>query len=194
MTSKQEIFCSKYLECGNASEAYRYAYNCSNQKDKTVWESASKLLKNPKVVARIKQTQQQLAKKDLISKEEIIKLNVDVINSDVLDFVQIGEAIIPIDDATSITRPTISFRDLESLPANKRRLIQKLSINSVGCPVIELMDKSKAVERISKMMGFDAPEKTEHTGKGGKELFPHIKVEVIDRREQVDTIHEDSND
>jgi phage terminase small subunit len=26
LTIKQEKFCNKYLECGNASEAYRYAY------------------------------------------------------------------------------------------------------------------------------------------------------------------------
>lgn len=49
MTPKQEKFCHKYLELGNASEAYRLVYSCTRMKEKQVWEEASKLLKRPKV-------------------------------------------------------------------------------------------------------------------------------------------------
>lgn len=54
LTKKEEKFCQKYFECGNASEAYRYAYNCERMKDNTVWTSASRLLKNPYIAARLK--------------------------------------------------------------------------------------------------------------------------------------------
>ena len=39
----------------NVSDAYRTAYNASAMSDKTIWEAASRLSKNPKVVARLDQ-------------------------------------------------------------------------------------------------------------------------------------------
>jgi phage terminase small subunit len=54
LTFKQENFCKEYIKNGgNASEAYRKSYNCKNSSDKSVWEAASKLLKNAKVAPRI---------------------------------------------------------------------------------------------------------------------------------------------
>ncbi|WFE85066.1 terminase small subunit [Parabacteroides chongii] len=45
LTIKQENFCNYYLECGNASEAYRRAYSCSKMKDESVNSRAYELLK-----------------------------------------------------------------------------------------------------------------------------------------------------
>lgn len=44
LTIKQEAFCRKYVETGNASEAYRQAYNASGMKPETVKKRASELL------------------------------------------------------------------------------------------------------------------------------------------------------
>jgi len=52
LTIKQETFCQKYVETGNASEAYRQAYG-SKGKPETVARSAHELIVNPKVSARI---------------------------------------------------------------------------------------------------------------------------------------------
>lgn len=62
LTPKQEKFCQLYIELGNASEAYRQAYNCSKMTEKTVNEEAIRLLNNPKITPRIeelKNTHQQ---------------------------------------------------------------------------------------------------------------------------------------
>lgn len=53
LTPKQESFAQKYVELGNASEAYRQSYDAENMADKTVWEEASLLLDNPKVAPRV---------------------------------------------------------------------------------------------------------------------------------------------
>lgn len=53
LTVKQELFCKTYLETGNASEAYRQAYNAEKMSPKTVTEAASRLLKNSNVAARV---------------------------------------------------------------------------------------------------------------------------------------------
>lgn len=73
LTIKQEKFVLKYLECGNASEAYRFAYDCSKMSDKTVWEKASKLLSDGKVRARIDYLKAHLAEAAGISALRIIR-------------------------------------------------------------------------------------------------------------------------
>ncbi len=55
LTQKQENFCAAYIETGNASEAYRKAYNSVSMSEKTVWEKASRLLKEGKVRARLEE-------------------------------------------------------------------------------------------------------------------------------------------
>jgi phage terminase small subunit len=57
MTPKQENFCLAYLETGNASEAYRRAYDAENMKPETVNRKAFDLLENGKIGARVQQLQ-----------------------------------------------------------------------------------------------------------------------------------------
>ena len=54
LTLKQQNFARAYLECkGNASAAYRQAYNTANMTDKSVTELASVLMSNIKVASMI---------------------------------------------------------------------------------------------------------------------------------------------
>ena len=169
LTIKQEKFCNKYLECGNASEAYRFAYDCSRMTDNVISVKASQLLSNGKVTVRVKQLQAQLAEKELITKEELIRLNVSIINADVLDFVDADMVDMKTEYGVRQV-PSISFQDLKSLPPEKRRLIQSIKIDRSGSPVVELMDKSKAIETINRMLGYNAPEKTANTDTKGNDL------------------------
>ena len=57
LTPKQEAFALAYIETGNASEAYRRAYNTGNMKPETVNRSAKELLDNRKIAARISEFQ-----------------------------------------------------------------------------------------------------------------------------------------
>jgi phage terminase small subunit len=53
LTPKQERFCHAYIETGNASEAYRQAYDAENAKETTVNRSAAQMFENPKITARL---------------------------------------------------------------------------------------------------------------------------------------------
>lgn len=53
MTPKQEQFARLYVETGNASEAYRQAYNADNMKPETVTNEAYKLLQDPDISAMV---------------------------------------------------------------------------------------------------------------------------------------------
>ena len=71
LTIKQEKFCNKYLECGNASEAYRFAYDCSNMSEETIWKRSGELLHNGAVTGRIDYLKSHLAEAAGISAAEL---------------------------------------------------------------------------------------------------------------------------
>ena len=54
LTPKQEKFCYKYIETGNASEAYRQSYDAENMKPATINRKAKGLLDNGKIGARLR--------------------------------------------------------------------------------------------------------------------------------------------
>lgn len=85
LSIKQENFCNYYIECGNASEAYRRAYSCKGWKDKSVWEKASSLLSDVKVQSRVAELQDELKKKSDITKEEILKICAGVVRGDIVE-------------------------------------------------------------------------------------------------------------
>jgi len=58
LTPKQETFCLAYLETGNASEAYRRAYNAAKMKSATVARTAKEVMDNPKIAARLAELRQ----------------------------------------------------------------------------------------------------------------------------------------
>lgn len=53
LTIKQDNFCIKYVETGNASEAYRMAYDADSMNVNTVNRCAKELLDNPKITTRV---------------------------------------------------------------------------------------------------------------------------------------------
>ena len=53
LTPKQEAFCYGYIETGNASEAYRQAYNTEKMKPESVNSKAYQLLQQVKITARL---------------------------------------------------------------------------------------------------------------------------------------------
>jgi len=58
LTIKQEAFCQRYIETGNASEAYRQAYDASGMKPETVNKRANELFGNGAIAGRIAELRQ----------------------------------------------------------------------------------------------------------------------------------------
>ena len=63
LTIKQEIFVQRLLEGNTQAEAYRFAYNCENMKDKTIIEKASKLMAQSNIRARYEELKNELKQK-----------------------------------------------------------------------------------------------------------------------------------
>lgn len=61
LTDKQEAFAYAFVETGNASEAYRAAYDVgANAKPAGIWANASKLMADPRIAERVAETRAQL--------------------------------------------------------------------------------------------------------------------------------------
>lgn len=63
LTPKQEKFCQEYIKTGNASEAYRRAYDTKKSKESTINRRAKELLDDGKITARLKELQQPAIEK-----------------------------------------------------------------------------------------------------------------------------------
>jgi phage terminase small subunit len=59
LTIKQEFFCMKYIETGNASEAYRQSYNTKNMKPESINRKAKELVDNGKITAMLQNLRTQ---------------------------------------------------------------------------------------------------------------------------------------
>lgn len=151
LTARQENFCNYYLETGNASEAYRRAFNCNNSLEKTIWEKASAMMAKDKVQARIADLQLQMQKRSDITKDEAVSILADIARANIVDAVEIRRS----KDYT-----TLMVKDLASLPKNVQRAIISVKANERGYE-IKLYNKIDAIEKLSKLLGWDAPVKQE---------------------------------
>lgn len=60
LTPKQENFCLEYLKTGNASEAYRLAYDAEKMKPETINKKAAELIRLGHITARINELKQPI--------------------------------------------------------------------------------------------------------------------------------------
>lgn len=82
LTEKQEQFVQNIIAGMNQADAYRSAYPNQRMSDKTVWEAASRLMKNDKVVARLSELRNELAKPSIMSAQKRLEWLTEVINGE----------------------------------------------------------------------------------------------------------------
>jgi len=137
LTPKQQRFAELYVELGNASEAYRQAYDVGeDSRNEVIHVNASKLLKNDKVALRVSNLQKELAIKNEITREKLVEMHLDIIkrHSDLGKYFEGNK---------------IKGDDLKKIYA----------MSNSG--YIKGSDVTTAINSIAKLMGFDKPDKQE---------------------------------
>lgn len=150
LTPKQESFCNYYVESGNASEAYRRSYSCDRMKDTTIHVKASELLNNGKIAVRIRELQGILQEKSDISKEEAVKELTAIVRT-------------RITDVLSVKGSKISIKKLDEMPDEAISCIASIK-NTRGSVEVKFYDKITAIDRLSKMLGWDEPDQIDLKG------------------------------
>lgn len=144
LSVKQENFCNFYLESGNASEAYRRAYSCSNMKDESINRKAIELLNNGKITARVKELQEELKKKSDITKEEVLNMLKSFMYADIRNFL-------------TIKNGNVIFKDSEDWTDEMAMQVESVKQGKEGIE-IKLNGRTWTIQRICKMLGFDSPQ------------------------------------
>jgi phage terminase small subunit len=144
LSVKQEKFCNYYIECGNASEAYRRAYSCSNMKDESINVKAVELLNNGKITVRVKELQEELKRKSDITKEEVLNMLKSFMYADIRNFL-------------TIKNGNVIFKDSEDWTDEMAMQVESVKQGKEGIE-IKLNGRTWTIQRICKMLGFDSPQ------------------------------------
>ena len=156
LTEKQENFCHYYLDCdGNASEAYRMAYDASNMKPESIWTNACKLVKTAKVAQRIDELRDERRKTTEVKRETVEKVLMDIVTADINELY--------IADART---GKIKLRTPSQLPKRARNAMKKMT-NKRGEVTYEFNGKTEAAKLLASMNGWNAPQQVSVTGKDG---------------------------
>lgn len=152
----------KYHECGNASEAYRYAYNASKMTPAAVHAEVNKLLKNPEITLRLEELQAEDRKKSEITRERLLEELSCIIDSKITDYLTLATVYVPapgsVDDldGDKIAVQKLVFKDFADLTDRQVRAIESVKEGKNGLE-LKLHGKSWSIERVCKMLGYDAP-------------------------------------
>lgn len=144
LSVKQEKFCNYYIECGNASEAYRRAYSCSNMKGESINVKAVELLNNGKITVRVKELQEELKRKSDITKEEVLNMLKSFMYADIRNFL-------------TIKNGNVIFKDSEDWTDEMAMQVESVKQGKDGIE-IKLNGRTWTIQRICKMLGFDSPQ------------------------------------
>jgi len=159
LTEKNKVFCREYILDWNATRSYLVAY--PDVKDSNVAAaSASRLLTNVKINTYIKEIQDDLEKMAGISRLRVIMEHMKLAFSSIAhlhntwikrkDFEELTE-----DQKACIAEIDTKIRTEYEYDSDAK---EKTPVN-VEYVRVKLYDKQKALDSISKMLGYDAPSK-----------------------------------
>jgi phage terminase small subunit len=165
LTEKQKAFCREYIFEWNATKSYRAAY--PDVKDDNVAAAASsRLLSNVKIQKYIEEIQANLEKLAGLSRFKVISEHMKLAFSSI----------------AHLHNTWIERKDFEALTDEQKACIAEIDTkilkrfeteysaekgDFVRAPIeveyikVKLYDKQKALDSISKMLGYDAPSKVD---------------------------------
>lgn len=82
LTPKQELFAQKIVEGMSYADAYRASYSCKRMSDKTIWENASRLMADSKVLARVQELRDKISTESIMTAQERLEWLSKLIKSD----------------------------------------------------------------------------------------------------------------
>jgi phage terminase small subunit len=88
-------------------------------------------------------------------------------------------------DAGQLRNGWMSLKEFEALTPEQKAIIQEVTTKETkyGAEVkVKLFDKQRSLDAINAMLGFDAPIRTELTGKDGKDLFKQLSDDELEKK------------
>lgn len=168
LTPKQKKFCEEYIFDFNGTRAAKAA----GYSEDTAYSIASENLRKPELKAYIDELQSDLSKTSGISRLKVLREHEKIAFSSI----------------AHLHDTWISRKDFEKLSEDQKASIQEIStqvktsrnvdgtLEENEYIKIKLYDKQRSLDGISKMLGFNEPDKTDITSKGEKIIFGGIEI------------------
>jgi phage terminase small subunit len=177
LTNKQKAFCREYVIDWNATRSYLIAYPCTKSSN-AAGVNASRLLRTTKIQTYCEEIQKDLEKLCGISKAKVLNEHLKLAYSSI----------------AHLHNTWIELRQFELLTKEQKDCIAEIDTKTerkyfaeydpdkedfIKVPYdvkyikIKLYDKQKALDSISKMLGYDAATKTELIG-----IPPNLNITV----------------
>lgn len=180
LTPKQENFCLAYLETGNASEAYRRAYDAENMKASTIHSRASELLDNSEIAARLEELNQSAVTAAVMTRTEALERLSSFARTDLKDLVEFGQYEIgQDDDGNPVIQSSWKIKDSALQDPIKLAAISELAAGRDGIK-IKTYSPLNAIKQLADMQGWNAAQKFEHGGPGGGPILTKDVSELTD--------------
>ena len=167
LTGKQESFCLAYLKTGNASEAYRQAYNPVNMKPATINRRAHDLMVNGKIQARLEELNAAAVSNAVMSRQEALERLSRFARIDLADLVEFGEYELAEDrQGRPVIQTTWKIRDAILQDPDALSAIAELNASKDGIK-IKTHSPLQAIQQLAKMQGWESAQKIDHTSTDG---------------------------
>ncbi len=152
LTDKRSKFCKEYLKCGmNITKAAKK----SGFSEKTAYSIGSELLKKPEIQAEIQRLRQNTEETLGITREMIIREHLKIAFASMSDLHNTWIDRKDFDQLTDDQKSCIA-----EISTQIRHMVQDEQVVEIEFVKIKLFDKQKALDSISKIMGYDSPTET----------------------------------
>lgn len=166
LTQKQEAFALAYFETGNASEAYRRAYNAENMKPESINRKAKEMLDHGKITARLVELNARAVSSAVMTRKEALERLSTFARTDLADLVEFGSYEIGEQDGQPVIQAAWKIKDSILQDPTKLAAISELSATKDGVK-IKTHSPLQAIQQLAKMQGWESATKHELTGKDG---------------------------
>lgn len=171
LTEKQERFAQVYAVTGNASEAYRTAYNVKpDTKDVSIYRAAHQMTSHAKIAARIEQLRHAALARHEVTIDRIIRELALIAFSNMLDYVTVQPDGLAYVDLARLTRDQaaaigeMSVEEFTEGRGDDARQARRVKF--------KLSDKQGALEKLGRHLGMFP------TQVGGKDGGP-VQIQLI---------------
>lgn len=160
LTPKQEAFCLAFITADSAADAYRKVYSTSRMSEKTVWESASRLMAFGKVRARIEELRAQAAEKAVLTEARVLE---EVARIGLFDPRKLFRAdgspkdITELDDATAAAIAGLEVIEQYEGSGAERKFVGYIKKYKIA-------DKNPALEKLMKHLGMFEKDNKQRAG------------------------------
>ena len=178
LTAKQERFCLAYLKTGNASEAYRLAYEPKKMTDKSVNEKASQMLAMVKIRSRLDELNSKAVTDAVMTRQEALERLSKFARADLTDLVEFGTYEVGEVDGQPVIQSTWKIRDSVLQDPESLAPISELNASKDGIK-IKTHSPLQALQQLAKMQGWESAQKHDHISSDGSMTPKPTTIELV---------------